>query len=77
VELQVKGNEFRFFWFSGDLFQESLRQAGRKKQDRLEWERSQMAVPYNWSLCDKLARIHLHRGDKILAIEATGLPCEG
>jgi hypothetical protein len=47
---EVKGNEFRFFWFSGDLFQESLRQVGRKKQDRLEWLRGQMAVSYNWSL---------------------------
>jgi hypothetical protein len=71
---KVKTSELRFFWFTEDLLRESLRQAGGKKSDRLEWLRHQMAVSYNWSLCDRIAKLHLGPGDEILAVEAEGLP---
>ena len=74
---QVKASEFRFFWFTEDLLLESFQQAGGRKKDRLEWLRGQMAVAYNWSLCDKIARLRLRSQDTIPGVEATGLPIRG
>jgi hypothetical protein len=74
---KVKTSELRFFWFTEDLLRQSHRQAGAKKSDRLEWLRHQMAVAYNWSLCDRIAKLHLGPGDEILAVEAEGLPMRG
>ena len=74
---KVKTSELKYFWFTEDLLRESLRQAGNKKRDRIEWLRHQMAVAYNWSLCDRLAILRLGPGDEILAIEAEGLPMRG
>ena len=31
----------------------------------------------NWSLCDRIAKLHLGPGDEILAVEAEGLPMRG
>jgi len=74
---KMKNSELRFFWFTEDLLRESQRQAGGKKSDRLEWLRQQMAVAYNWSLCDRIAIMRLGPGDEILAVEAEGLPMRG
>ena len=74
---QVKTSELRFFWFTEELLLESFRQAGKKVKDRLEWLRRQMAVAYNWSLCDKVAQLRLGPGDVILGIQAEGLPMRG
>lgn len=74
---KVKGNELKYFWFTEDILRESHRQAGNNKNDRIEWLRQQMAVPYNWSLCDRMARLRLGPGDEILAVEAEGLPMRG
>jgi hypothetical protein len=71
---EVPKSEFRFFWFTEDLLRESFQKAGGKKKDRLEWLRGQLAVAYNWSACDKIARLNLKRGDAILGVEAVGLP---
>lgn len=74
---KVKSSELRFFWFTEDLLRESHRQAGNRKNDRLEWLRQQMAVAYNWSLCDRIAKLHLGPGDEILAVKAEGLQMRG
>ena len=74
---QVKASEFRFFWFTEDLLLESFQQAGGRKKDRLEWLRGQMAVAYNWSLCDKIAKLRLRAQDAIPGVKANGLPIRG
>ena len=74
---QVPGNDLRFFWFTEDLLRESFRQAGNKVKDRLEWLRRQMAVAYNWNLCDKVTQLRLGPGDVILGVKAEGLPMRG
>lgn len=74
---QVKGGEMRFFWFTEGLLRESFQQAGDLKKDRLEWLRGQLAVAYNWSLCDRIAKMDLKPREKILAVAAIGLPVRG
>lgn len=74
---QVKGNEMRFFWFTEELLLESFREAGGKKKDRLEWLRGQLAVAYNWSLCDRIARLDLKAQQTIPGVLAVGLPIRG
>ena len=70
----VKGNEMRYFWFREELLRESFQKAGGRKADRLEWLRGQLAVAYNWSRCDRLAKLDLGPRETLPAVEAEGLP---
>jgi hypothetical protein len=74
---QVKGNEMRFFWFREELMTRCFHEAGERKIDRLEWLRGQLAVSYNWSHCDRVAKMELAPRDTILGVEADGLPVRG
>lgn len=69
-----RDSELKFFWFREELLAESIQQSGGQEDDQLEWLRARLAVAYNWSLCDRIARLHLGSGDVIPAVEAIGLP---
>jgi hypothetical protein len=74
---QVTGSEFRFFWFTEDLLMRSMHEGGTSKKMRLQWLREHLAVSYNWSRCDRLARMRLKKTDALLAVKADGLPMRG
>jgi hypothetical protein len=72
-----EGSHLRFFWFSEDLLMQSYHAAGGSKKNRLEWLRGQSAVAYNWSLCDRVARLRLRPQDTLIGVKANGLPIRG
>ena len=67
-------SEFKFFWFTEGLLRQSYKEAGPKKGERLAWLRGKLAVAYNWSGCDRIARLKLKPSDSIPAVEASGRP---
>lgn len=62
------------WWFTQGLFDMALADGKGNRQKTLDWLRNALAVPLDWSKCDKIAQLTLSTGNTLPAVEALGLP---
>ena len=62
------------WWFTDGVLNQALKESKNDKTAAMGWLRDRMAVSLDWSDCDKVAKIEMHPGNAMPAIEALGLP---
>ncbi len=70
----AKGSPGGIWWFTEDIWQKCMREAGPQPANRVHWLHKNLAVCYDWSNCDRLVKLEIHAPHEIPAVQGVGSP---